>query len=305
MGMPGAVLDRANELLDHEDRRLDRMLSELAASRAALEREQREAARLRAESEAARSEYRERVERLRARRDELYRAMRHDLDRAFREAHGRVAEVIRELQRAGTARDAARARERLLALESEARSAAATAAEAVVAGEVPAPEPAPPAAPVDWRFAAAGDAVVLRDGATATLLALPDRRGRVAVQVGSARVLVPADRVAALRSAPRPAPPRVAFETEARRAGADLVAGGTGHCDLRGLRADEALDRLAAEIDRALAAGRGRLEIVHGIGTGVLRRAVREHLAASPFVTRAADAPADQGGDGVTIAELA
>jgi DNA mismatch repair protein MutS2 len=305
MGMPGAVLDRANELLDHEDRRLDRMLSELAASRAALEREQREAARLRAESQAARSEYRERVERLRARRDELYRAMRHDLDRAFREAHGRVAEVIRELQRAGTARDAARARERLLALESEARSAAATAAEAVVAGEATAPEPAPPASPVDWRFAAAGDAVVLRDGATATLLALPDRRGRVAVQVGSARVLVAAERVAGLRSAPRPASPRVAFQTEARRAGADLVAGGTGHCDLRGLRADEALDRLAAEIDRALAAGRARLEIVHGIGTGVLRRAVREHLAASPFVTRAADAPADRGGDGVTIAELA
>ena len=41
---------RANQLLDREDRRLDRMLSELAASRAALEREQREALRVRAAS---------------------------------------------------------------------------------------------------------------------------------------------------------------------------------------------------------------------------------------------------------------
>src|SRR5262245_55369842 len=300
MGMPTGVLDRANEILDREDRRLDRMLSELAASRAALEREQREAARLSAESEAARAEYRERVERLRARRDELYRAMRSDLDRAFREAHGEVAGVIRELQRAGTARDAARARERLLALEAEARSAAEGAATEALPAEARAPEAAP-APPVDWRFAAAGDQVALREGGAATLLALPDRRGRVAVRVGSARVLVPAERVAALASAPRAAAPRVAFE--AASAG-DEVRGGAQRCDLRGLRVDEALDRLAAEIDRSVAGGSARLEIVHGVGTGALRRAVREHLAGSPLVARVVDAPSGQGGDGVTIAEL-
>src|SRR5262249_20698291 len=126
MGMPQAVIARANEILDREDRRLDRMLAGLAASRAAPEggprgaarhgAQQREAARLRAESLAVRSEYRERVERLRARRDELYHAMRGELDQAFRTAHEEVAAVIRELQRGGTARDAARARERLLAL---------------------------------------------------------------------------------------------------------------------------------------------------------------------------------------------
>ncbi len=294
MGMPGRVLDRANEILDREDRRLDRMLSELGASRATLEREQREATRLRAESEAARAEYRERVERLRARRDELYRAMRHDLDRAFRQAHGQVAGVIRDLQRGGTARDAARAREQLLALEAEARTAAASAA-----AEAAPAEADPPAPPVDWRSAAAGDEVALRDGRAATLLALPDRRGRVAVGVGSARVLVPAESVAALRPAPRGPAPRVAFE-----AGGDLVPGGTGRCDLRGLRVDEALDCLAAQIDRSLAGGIARLEIVHGVGTGALRRAVREHLAGSPLVARVVDAPPGHGGDGVTIAEL-
>jgi DNA mismatch repair protein MutS2 len=91
----------------------------------------------------------------------------------------------------------------------------------------------------------------------------------------------------------------VAFE-----AGGDLVPGGTGRCDLRGLRVDEALDRLAEQIDRSLAGGIARLEIVHGVGTGALRRAVREHLAGSRLVARVVDAPPGQGGDGVTIAEL-
>ena len=305
MGMPGVVLDRANELQGREDRRLDRMLSELSASRAALEREQREAQRLRDESLAVRAEYRERVLRLRTRHDELYRAMRHDLDRAFREAHGRVAEVIRDLQRGGTARDAARARARLLELEAEAREGAAAAAgPEPEASEPEAGVPGAPAEPVDWRFARAGDAVVLRDGGSATLLALPDRRGRVAVRVGSARVLVPAERVVALRSDARPSAPRVAFEPAGGGTRGDVVAGGTHRCDLRGLRVDEAQDRLAAEIDHALAGGHARLEIVHGVGTGALRRAVREQLTASPFVKSVADAPPEEGGDGVTLAEL-
>ena len=306
MGMPGAVLARANQILDREDRQLDRMLAELSASRATLESEQREATRLRTESEAVRAEYRERVERLRTRRDELYHAMRRELDHAFRAAHEEVASVIRELQRGGTARDAARARDRLLALGEVPPAPPASAAVEAEAEAAPlAPEPVAAApGPVDWHLAAAGDAVLLRDGGTALLLALPDRRGRVTIRVGSARVLVPAERVAALRRAAPAAAPRVTFEVAAGRGAHDLVAGDSGRCDLRGLRVDEARDRLAADLDRALSAGRARLEIVHGIGTGALRRAVREELAAAPFVTRVLDAPPEQGGDGVTIAEL-
>ena len=117
MGMRADVLERANQLLEREDRRLDRMLSELGASRAALEHEQREASRVRAESETARADYRARLEKLQQRRDALYRSMRDDLDRAFRGAHEQVASVIRDLQRGGTAQDAARARESLLAAD--------------------------------------------------------------------------------------------------------------------------------------------------------------------------------------------
>jgi DNA mismatch repair protein MutS2 len=117
-------------------------------------------------------------------------------------------------------------------------------------------------------------------------------------------VLVPAERVVALRHDARPSAPRVAFEPSGGGARGDLVAGGTQRCDLRGLRVDEAQDRLAAELDHALAGGHARLAIVHGVGTGALRRAVREQLAASPFVKSVADAPPDEGGDGVTLAEL-
>ena len=84
----------------------------------------------------------------------------------------------------------------------------------------------------------------------------------------------------------------------------ELPAGGSHRCDLRGLRADEAHDRFDETLDAAAAAGRERHEVVHGIGTGALRRVVREHLDTTPYVTRVLDAEPNEGGDGVTIALL-
>ena len=46
------------------------------------------------------------------------------------------------------------------------------------------------------------------------------------------------------------------------------------------------------------------VRIVHGLGTGALKRAVAEYLAASAYCTRFYDAAPEQGGGGVTIAEL-
>jgi len=303
MGMPARVLERAGALLDREDRQLDRTLAELAASRRDLEREREAAERAREETESARAEARARLEALRERRDRLHATMRRDLDRAFRDAHDEVARVIRDLQRGGTAQDAARARERLHGLSAERRRREEEL------GVAPGAEEGEALPPVDWRRARPGQPVRIRGGGTGTLAALPDRRGRVAVQLGSARVVVPADRVGAsdAGSAPAPRPVREA-RPPAPALGEldpaeDLVS--DARLDLHGLRVDEALDRLVYALDRAAAAGRGRLVVLHGRGTGALREAVRRFLADSPYVSRFAPGRPEEGGEGVTIAELA
>jgi DNA mismatch repair protein MutS2 len=221
--------------------------------------------------------------------------MRADLDRSFREAHAEIAGVIRTLQRGGTAQAAARARERLQAIEVRTRDDAARA-------DLPASAAEPPQ-PLDWRFAKPGDAVQLPGATRGVLAALPDRRGRVAVHVGGARVMVPAERVGRApqaQEAPRRPGPRPSHGTApAAASGPQAGDAEAGRCDLRGLRVDEALDRVIAALDRAAAAGRPRILIVHGIGTGALRRAVHAHLAASPYVARFAPES-----DGATLAEL-
>ena len=82
------------------------------------------------------------------------------------------------------------------------------------------------------------------------------------------------------------------------------ATGGATRCDLRGLRVDEALDRVTSALDDAASSGANRLMIVHGLGTGALRKAIHQHLRASPYVARFEAADPRQGGDGVTLALL-
>lgn len=74
--------------------------------------------------------------------------------------------------------------------------------------------------------------------------------------------------------------------------------------DLRGQRADEALSELASFLDRALLRGSEQVEILHGRGTGALRREVHQFLKPHPVVAAYAVANEDQGGDGVTVVTL-
>ena len=71
-----------------------------------------------------------------------------------------------------------------------------------------------------------------------------------------------------------------------------------------GQRADEAVDAVDKFLDAASLAGTSHLRIVHGHGTGALRRAIGELLKDHPHVARFAAAPQDQGGSGATVVEL-
>ncbi|HKQ61348.1 MAG TPA: Smr/MutS family protein, partial [Candidatus Polarisedimenticolaceae bacterium] len=73
---------------------------------------------------------------------------------------------------------------------------------------------------------------------------------------------------------------------------------------LVGKTVDEALAELDKTLDRAALAGKAELRVIHGHGTGRLRRAVREFLARHPHVAAHRAGGANEGGDGATIVVL-
>jgi DNA mismatch repair protein MutS2 len=74
--------------------------------------------------------------------------------------------------------------------------------------------------------------------------------------------------------------------------------------DLRGLRVEEALERLDEYIDAAHLARLPFARIIHGKGTGALRKAVMERVREHPLITKAVTAPPKEGGEGATIIYL-
>ncbi|HIF93341.1 MAG TPA: hypothetical protein EYQ60_09490 [Myxococcales bacterium] len=291
MGLPQVVLDRAAGLLDREDRRLDRMLSELAASRALLESEKLAAEALRAESEQTRDEYRTKLARLQERRDKLFGELRRELDDSFRDAHSEVARIIAELQRQPSSRRAASARDNLERLKQDTATS-----QTKILPPKKASDGEDRAMSINWPRARIGDPVQAPGGGAATLLSLPDRKGRVMVQVAGAKVTIHRDQLRV----------RLALGGPARPRHSEVVAvptarlGGIAESDLRGMRVDEALSRLDEAIDQAAAEGRDEIRVIHGIGTGALRSAVREHLPHSIHVVEWVEATRDEGGAGAT-----
>lgn len=76
-------------------------------------------------------------------------------------------------------------------------------------------------------------------------------------------------------------------------------------CDVRGQRVDEAIQAVEQFLDEAVVSGYQSVAIVHGMGTGALKKEIRSYLSGSAYVKRFYPAQATQGGDGKTIVELA
>jgi DNA mismatch repair protein MutS2 len=140
----------------------------------------------------------------------------------------------------------------------------------------------------------AGDEVRLQSGARGEVMERLSA-GRLLIALGGMRITVEEREIAALlgKAAPRPAP------LVRPQASADATA----RLDLRGARVEDALAALESRIDAVLLSGGERLEIIHGVGTGALRDAVRRRLRELPEVREVRDADTS-GRDGVTIALL-
>lgn len=74
--------------------------------------------------------------------------------------------------------------------------------------------------------------------------------------------------------------------------------------DLRGVRGDEAVQRVITHIDEAIMCEAPTVRILHGKGNGILRQMIREYLATVPFVSNFKDEHLQHGGSGITVVDL-
>ncbi len=301
LGMPKDVLKRARQAAGPEQERVGDLLADLQRERDRAVAERNAAERAAAEAEQLRARYAGELAEL-----EAQRAARQETARA--EAEAELGELRTAL------RDAARRVQRVARTERPAAGAATEATTALAEAEATAAEArreldarralqaerralAPDLVPATIR---AGDRVTIRGlEQPAEVLTAPDDRGELEVQLGALRMRIKRDQVVrVLHAGPAPARPApISLPPRPASPGLEL--------EVRGQRAEEALPRLEEYLQSAYMAGLPFVRIIHGKGTGALRRVVREALASSPLVSDFEPAEARAGGDGVTIARLA
>ena len=120
-----------------------------------------------------------------------------------------------------------------------------------------------------------------------------DVRGkRLRARVDELRVVAPASAVAA-----QPSRVRVNVDLQPRESTSSEL-------NVIGCSVDEALARVEKFLDDAVVSELRSVRVIHGYGTGQLRRAIGGFLESHPFVSRHAAAPPEQGGGGVTVVEF-
>jgi DNA mismatch repair protein MutS2 len=78
----------------------------------------------------------------------------------------------------------------------------------------------------------------------------------------------------------------------------------TTEINVIGKTVDEATDEVERFLDQSFLAGLPRVRIVHGMGMGILRKAIRAYLGRHPHVATWAEPPHNEGGAGATVVEL-
>jgi DNA mismatch repair protein MutS2 len=293
LGMPATVIAAARSNLTEEQKQLADHLARIDKDLRTLEQERRDISKQRTAVAESEKKLRGREESIREREDTFRRRLDTKLDDQLRDARREIDRVIEELkQRAprlvntgetGTAR-------------SEARAAIDQIVGRVGRGESDVARTTPheviePAGPID-----AGSRVIVGGlGLEGTVLEL---RGQEAeIDVRGKRMRAKVKDLRAIGGPPPAARVNVNVDLQPRE-------GSLSELNVIGQTVDEAISRLEKFLDESTVTDQHTIRIVHGHGTGQLRRAIAAFLKTHPLVAHYQLAPQDQGGGGATIVEL-
>ena len=295
LGLPQEIIDKAAARIDAENIRFEDVLTQLDRQRQQMEKEKDEARRLRREMEESAKtarEYREKLEKEKAKAVEKAQAEARAIIQEARDTADRVFAELNEMRRRQEKEadwlEQNQRRSDLRRQLNEAEDALGSRE------ELPTPPPTRPAK--------AGDTVELVKMGTRASVISVNKDGSLQLQAGILKITAKQEEVRVVEDADGGKKQAVQI---AQRAEHKLRAlGASPEVDLRGMMTDEALLVLDRFLDSAVMGRLDTVTVIHGKGTGAVRKAVRDHLKRSKYVKSFRPGRFGEGEDGVTVVEL-
>lgn len=295
LGIPDYIIEDAKKRLTEQDVSFEDMMTDLETSKRTIEKEREEIAAYKREIEALKMQTRQKQDKLDEQRERILREANEKANAILRDAKDVADETIKNFRKFGkeniSAADMEKERERLRKKIKD-TSAAST---------IKAQKPKKAYKPSDFKL---GESVkVLSMNLTGTISSKPDSRGNVTVQMGILRSQVNISDLEIIEDV-NPYSPKAMKRTSKGKIKMNKSLSVSPEINLLGKTVDEAVSELDKYLDDALLSHLNSVRVVHGKGTGALRKGIHEYLRRQKHVKSYRLAEYGEGDAGVTIVEL-
>jgi DNA mismatch repair protein MutS2 len=303
LGIAASIIERARSLLAPESREAADLIAYLHRSRDELDRIQQQMSRERRELEEERAKLRaEWVERQQRRIKEL-EAKFAEMQKRFDENVARVVEAVKERELRGTLERSAR--RKVQEVRGEARDELNAAVVQTIAesqadlGIAPAK-----AGAITTELLQPGARIQVRGFSKPVVLRRVEG-GSAEIEAGPLRMKIGIDEIIGVEAVAAGKAPSVATTLRnVNVTSAPSDGSATGELNVIGMRVEEATERLDKYLDEASLAHHTRVRIIHGHGTGALRKGIAEFLRGHPLVERSSFESEEHGGRAITVVDL-
>ena len=290
LGLREEVISKARQNISSENLKFEDLIRDLQEKSILANRDAREAKKLKIEADELKKKYDEKLKKLDEIRDKAYSEARQEARNIIARAKDEADEILkamRELEKLGIAQGG-RARleeERKKLKDSLENKEASLIKERENNGEV-----------ID-KVTLGMDAYLPSLNQNVIIISMPDSKGEVQVEAGIMKINVKLKDLRKIKNA--------TTKKERKRRELNLnLKSVESRVDLRGMDSEEACYKVDKYLDEAYMANLGEVTIVHGKGTGVLRKAINDMLKRHPHVKNYRLGEYGEGGDGVTIVVL-
>lgn len=292
LGLREDIIDHARLFVNRDSIQFEDVLTQIEESRRLAEADRDEALRLRLEADRLKKRLEERNEKLSDQKDRILSEAREDARKLLKTAREESEAIIRELRQHASQLDREGNR-KIEEARSRLRAVNGTLQEKLQEVETVTPDELL----TDLKLGEQVKVVTLNQ--VGAVQALPDAAGEVLVQLGILKMKVPLNQLKRVREEKPVKKKYSGTSTEGPRtetAGFEV--------DVRGLDLEEAWMNVDKFIDEAYLSKLEKVHIIHGKGTGILRRGLQDYMKRHPHVKSLRDGGYYEGGNGVTVVEL-
>ena len=295
LGLSTLIIDDAKSLVSENDVSFEEVLSQLDAQRQAMEQARIQAEQMKLEMERAKKQSDEYTEEIKREREKAVSKARKEAQQIIDDARRSVNAAMDEIKQMKKQLRDAGAVDDINLRQTELRRGLNEAEDRLRGDREETPKK------VSAREPKAGDTVeLLKLGTKATVLQV-NKDHTLQIQAGIMKINVKPEEVYLIPEQEGQAQVKKLVERANRQL---RTIAASPEVDLRGMSQDEAIAALDRYLDDAVLAKLPSVRIIHGKGTGVLRKAVQQHLKRSKRIKSVRLGVYGEGEDGVTIAEL-